>query len=59
MMEKNIGSTDMVIRVILAVVIAYMGYKYSSWWYILAVILFITALTGFCGLYKLLGIDTT
>jgi uncharacterized membrane protein len=62
-MAKNEGNADRIVRAIVAIVLAYISYAYlSGTWqivlYIIAVILLITALTGFCGLYKLLGINT-
>jgi hypothetical protein len=57
-MEKNVGKTDKIIRYILAAIFLYLGYAYSFWFYILAAILIITAATGFCGVYKLLNINT-
>lgn len=57
-MEKNIGKTDKVIRVVVAIVVAYLAYIYSPWLYIVTAILLITALTGYCCLYKPLGINT-
>jgi len=57
-MEKNIGTVDKVVRIILAVVFAYLGYTSNYLWYILAVILLVTALIGYCGLYKLIGVNT-
>ena len=57
-MKTNEGMWDRIIRVILALVFAYLGYVYSAWWYVLSAISIITAITGFCLLYKLLGIST-
>ena len=57
-MEKNIGNLDKVIRILLALVFAYMGLLYSVWWYILSIVLVITVFTGYCWPYKLLGINT-
>lgn len=57
-MEKNVGKADKIIRVILAVVSVYFAYTYSPWIYIITAILILTALTGFCGLYKVFGINT-
>ena len=57
-MEKNVGKTDKIIRVVLAVVFAYLGYAYSAWWYIVTVLLLVTVATGSCLPYKLLGINT-
>ncbi|MBR9691599.1 DUF2892 domain-containing protein [Candidatus Woesearchaeota archaeon] len=57
-MEENIGKTDKNIRMILALVFAYLGYAYTPWLYIVAVILVVTIATGSCLPYKLLGIST-
>ncbi len=57
-MIKNIGTVDKVVRVILALIFAYLGYAYSAWWYIVTVVLLITVFTGFCWPYKWFGIST-
>jgi hypothetical protein len=57
-MEKNIGKTDKIIRGVLALIFAYLGYAYSPWFYIVTVILVITIITGFCLPYKWLKINT-
>ena len=57
-MKKNEGTLDRSIRAILALVFLALGYQYSAWWYVLAVIFAITAATGFCCLYKPFGIST-
>lgn len=58
-MKTNVGKTDKIIRVILAIVFAYIGYTYSPWLYILTAVALVTALSGKCGLYRLMGIDTS
>jgi hypothetical protein len=57
-MKKNVGKTDKIIRYVLTVVFAYLGYSVSPWFYLAAAIALITAITGLCGLYKLFGINT-
>ena len=57
-MKKNMGKTDRVLRMILSIVIAGVGYYYKSWWGLLAFVPLVTAFTGFCPLYRLLGINT-
>ena len=57
-MEHNVGKTDKIIRYILAVVFAYLGFTYNYWWFLATVILVYTAYAGFCGPYKLFGINT-
>jgi hypothetical protein len=57
-MTCNIGKTDRIIRVIVGVVIAALGFYYKSWWGLLALIPLLTAALGFCGLYVPLKIST-
>jgi hypothetical protein len=57
-MEKNVGTIDVVIRHILAIVFAYLGYVYHWGFYIITAMLLITATMKFCIPYKLLGINT-
>lgn len=60
---QNEGGIDRLVRVILAEVLLLGGYFWlGGIWQVLAMvigtIIFVTALTGFCSLYKLLGINT-
>lgn len=64
-MIKNIGQTDKIIRIVLAVILAGLdwfkvfGEGAISWVLsIAAVILLVTALIGHCPLYKILGKST-
>ncbi|TVR43017.1 MAG: DUF2892 domain-containing protein [Bacteroidia bacterium] len=63
-MKKNIGATDKIIRLIIAIiliVIYFSGIVEGTWaiiFPIAAIVLAITTITGFCGLYPLLGINT-
>ena len=63
-MQKNMGSADKIIRIILAAVFFYL-YFTGTVTGIIGIILLIlgiafvlTSLVGFCGLYKILGIST-
>jgi len=63
-MKKTVGTADAVLRIILAIVVAglyFMG-KISGTVAIVAglvaVILVITSVTGYCPLYSILGIST-
>ena len=64
-MKKNVGSVDRILRLLAAVgcVLLFFYGNMSTGWanlaLVLAVVLGITAIIGFCPLYKLLGIDTT
>jgi len=60
---KNEGKTDRIVRFFLGLVFLILGFTVftgtlSTVAYVLGVIMLITAATGFCGLYKLLGINT-
>jgi hypothetical protein len=63
-MTRNVGSTDKIIRVILAALIAvlYLTNQISGTFAIVllifAVILVLTSFFSFCGIYTLLGINT-
>lgn len=57
-MKTNMGRSDRTIRMILSILIAFAGYYYASWWGLLAFIPLVTAFTGNCPLYSLLGINT-
>ncbi|MBN1213446.1 MAG: DUF2892 domain-containing protein [candidate division Zixibacteria bacterium] len=57
-MNKNVGTADRVIRIIIGLVILALGIYYKSWWGLLAIIPLGTAIVGFCGLYPLLGLNT-
>lgn len=59
MIKKNEGPTDRILRIIIgstAVAIAYT--QQINWLYIVGAVALITGLTGFCGLYKLIGKNT-
>jgi hypothetical protein len=57
-MKCNVGKTDKTIRIVLGIVIAAAGFYFKSWWGIVAIVPLVTAFTGFCPLYSLLGINT-
>ncbi|WP_247218422.1 DUF2892 domain-containing protein [Synechococcus sp. C9] len=63
-MASNLGWLDRLIRLVLAALLFYLGwfvFKGSGWGLglmVVAGILFITGLVGFCGLYQLLGISS-
>lgn len=61
--KQNEGKADRIIRAIVAVVLAYLAYaKFSGTWqivtYVVATLSLMTAITGFCGLYEICGINT-
>jgi hypothetical protein len=61
-MTVNESTTNRVIRFVLALILFYFAFQSASPWNwilgIVAVVLLFTAITGFCVLYKVLGIST-
>ncbi len=61
-MKKNESIFDRLIRMILAIIFLLLSYYLSGFWsivfYILTAISAITALSGFCLLYKVFNINT-
>ena len=61
-MQVNESTTDRVIRFLLSLVLFYFAFQSAAPWNwilgIVAAVLLFTAITGFCGLYRVLGIST-
>lgn len=63
-MKKNVGSVDKIVRIIIAVIAAYVAYAHmvaSPWDYVLyavAAIMVLTSLMGTCPLYSIFGMNT-
>ena len=65
-MQKNEGTADRVIRVILGIILIWLGVYFQSSWGMVAMIVLIvlglaaliTGIIGFCSLYKLFKIST-
>jgi hypothetical protein len=58
-MKQNVGKVDKIIRLIVAVVLAALGFYLKIWWlYIFAAAALITGVLGYCYLYTLLGMNT-
>ena len=64
-MKKTVGSTDKIIRIVLAIAIGYFAYvtSFEAAWlqtvlYVVSAVLFITAFTGLCPLYTIFKINT-
>jgi hypothetical protein len=58
-MTTNVGRTDKTARLIIGFAIAGLGLYYETRWGLVAIVPLVTAFTGFCPLYKLLGITTS
>ena len=63
-MKKNIGNTDKLIRLMLALLVAVLYYTgvisgtFAIILGVIAVVLVVTSMVSFCGLYTILGINT-
>jgi hypothetical protein len=63
-MQKNMGSADRIIRIILAALVAYLYYNktitgtFGIVLLVLAGVFVLTSLISFCPLYKLVGLNT-
>ena len=62
-MKINMGTVDRIVRVVVGVVLAAVGFfgttgVWSIVLYVLAVVMFVTAAVGFCPLYLPFGIST-
>ena len=63
-MKTNVGVVDRIVRLVLAVMLLYLGLVLYSGSVLgiglvgVGAILLVTGLVGFCGLYQLLGIQT-
>lgn len=62
-MIQNEGETDRLVRVVVGVILLLVGYSVvSGVWrvvlFVLGGVLIVTALTGFCMIYKLFGVST-
>lgn len=57
-MTCNIGKTDRMIRLLLAVFIAGVGLYFQSWWGLLALAPLLTGASLFCPVYKIFGLST-
>jgi len=57
-MNRNLGKTDRVIRIVLGLVIVALGLLFESWWGLVGLIPLLTAAVRWCPAYRLLGLST-
>ena len=57
-MEKNVGSVDKIIRIILGFVIIALGIYNQSWWGLVGIVPLFTAFISWCAVYSLIGVST-
>jgi|WetSurMetagenome_2_1015567.scaffolds.fasta_scaffold594087_3 hypothetical protein len=59
-MIKNVGVTDKIIRILIAIILVVLARVFNIWWLLLiAIIPFLTAFIDFCPLYLPFKINTT
>ena len=54
----NVGNVDRIIRILVGLAIAVWSITAGNFWWILGVALIATGVFRFCGLYRVLGINT-
>ncbi len=57
-LQKNVGTIDRIIRVILGLTVFVLGVYYKSWWGVLGIFPFLTGSYGWCWIYRILGMST-
>ena len=50
-MKKNVGTIDMIVRIVLGVIILLVGLYFNTWWGLIGVLPIVTALVGWCPAY--------
>ena len=57
-MKKNLGGIDKTVRIIAGLGVIGAGLFFQSWWGAIGLVLFLTALIGWCPPYALLGLNS-
>ncbi len=57
-MKRNVGKSDRIIRIIIGIIIIALGIIFKSLLGLFGIIPIVTGLTGACGIYLPLGINT-
>lgn len=57
-MKCNVGRTDKVVRMVLALVVGALGIYFKSWWGLLGILPLVTGLISFCPVYTIFGLNT-
>ena len=58
MLQRNIGTTDRIVRVLVGLALLVLGIALKTWWGVIGVIPVLTAFVGICPAYIPLGIST-
>jgi len=57
-MYCNVGANEGIVRLAIGLIAIILGFYLSPWFYLVAVIAFLTAVLGYCPISHLLGINT-
>lgn len=57
-MQRNVGDTERVIRILAGTVILWVGFFMHSWWGLIGFVPILTGAMGYCPPYAMLGINT-
>lgn len=57
-MNKNVGKTDRIIRIVLGTLLIGAGFYFNTWWGLVGLIPILTASLGWCPLYLPFGLST-
>jgi hypothetical protein len=57
-MKKNIGTIDMIVRMLLGVAVLFIGWYFNTWWGLLGLLPLATGLLGWCPAYYFLKRST-
>ena len=52
------GKTDRTIRIIIGIVVLALGYYFGTWWGLVGLVPLLTAFSGWCPAYTLIGVST-
>jgi len=57
-MQRNVGGTDRIVRIVVGVAIIAAGVYFKAWWGVIGVVPLLTAAINWCPLYLPFGIST-
>ena len=57
-MNKNVGTLDKAVRIVLGIAIIAFGIYFQSWWGLVGLVPLLTAFIGWCPAYNIIGVST-
>lgn len=59
MLSQNVGTMDRIIRIVLGIILLGIAWQMMLWWAgVIGVVVLLTGVLRWCGLYSLFGIST-